>query len=335
MTTETHTDPSIFKNIYTEWCELLEKSLTPHVFMLPEFLSSWWETLGSGKLHVVTVRDEKETLVAIFPFFETTDAGKKTLNLLGCKNVSDYLDIIVHKNYEKEVYEVLQNYLSQKLQWDTLSFCSLPEKSRTRTFLKTFAQNHSLNLTETVQDVTPKIALPATWDSYLAELNRKDRHEIRRKERKLLTNEPSATVTVLSKPEEVRAFLPEFIRLHKLSSQEKEDFWDEAHITFFITAIPALARQGVVKIFVLSIDEKAVATMLLFDYHNRYELYNSGFDPASRDLSPGMVLIGHAIRDAIEQGREVYDFLRGDESYKFKFGAKAEEVFDIEIGKNT
>ena len=74
------------------------------------------------------------------------------------------------------------------------------------------------------------------------------------------------------------------------------------------------------------------AAMLGFDYNNEFLLYNSGYDPSQfANLSPGNVLTSYTIQHAIELGRSRYDFLRGAEVYKFRFGAEAEPVYDLDI----
>jgi CelD/BcsL family acetyltransferase involved in cellulose biosynthesis len=72
--------------------------------------------------------------------------------------------------------------------------------------------------------------------------------------------------------------------------------------------------------------------MLIFDYNDQFLLYNSGFDPAQfNNLSTGNVLTAYTIKQAIEQRKTVYDFLRGDEVYKFRFGAVSQPVYDISV----
>ena len=61
-------------------------------------------------------------------------------------------------------------------------------------------------------------------------------------------------------------------------------------------------------------------------------LYNSGFQPQRAGLSPGVVLLAHVVRDAIERGRRRFDFLRGEERYKFEFGPTSEAVHAVTIG---
>ena len=73
--------------------------------------------------------------------------------------------------------------------------------------------------------------------------------------------------------------------------------------------------------FVEVLGEKA-ASLLNFDYGDSILVYNSGYDPVSyRSLSPGIVVTARCIETAIELGRKTFDFLRGDEEYKYRFGA--------------
>jgi CelD/BcsL family acetyltransferase involved in cellulose biosynthesis len=54
--------------------------------------------------------------------------------------------------------------------------------------------------------------------------------------------------------------------------------------------------------------------------------YNAGIDPDARELSPGVVLTGRYMRHAIETGKRRFDFLRGDEPYKYEWGATDEPI---------
>ncbi len=123
-----------------------------------------------------------------------------------------------------------------------------------------------------------------------------------------------------------------FITLHQKSTRDKEDFWNESLIQFFKALAVELAQLGWLKLYFIEVNGVKAAAMLGFDYNNEFLLYNSGFDPEQfAQLSPGNVLTAYTIQDAIRLGRSRYDFLRGDEVYKFRFGAVAEPVFDMEV----
>lgn len=324
--TEVHTTLEAVHALIPEWNALLHKS-SATVFQTPEFLISWWETLGSGELFVAAFRNENDgALVGLAPLMKTfDDKGVCTICFIGCVAVSDYLDIIVDKKYQTEVYADFAQLLRQEKSWNKLFLCSLQEDSQTRNCIRTTFPT----ALETQQDVCPSIALPATWEEYLASLNRKQRHELKRKTRNLEAEDHE--LTCLTNPDEVLTALPEFIRLHELSSKEKQSFWSDEHRAFFQKAIPALAKGGYIKLFFLKVDGAHSATMLVFEYGDGYYLYNSGFDPARQQLSTGTVLTGYTIAEAIREKKKVYDFLRGNEEYKFRFGAVAHPVFDYDV----
>lgn len=324
MQIEVHSDPTCFTTLTSEWLELLAQAHTNTVFQTPQFLGTWWDVFGNGDLHLITIRNNSQ-LVGIAPLYIHESEQGSQVSFVGCVNVSDYLDLIVHTHYSNEVYSVLIQHLKQ-LKKMSAYLCSLPENSLTLQQL----QNSFTSYTETVQDVCPRIILPKSWEVYLESLKRKQRHEIRRKFRRLA--EVNHEFKVHQSTDAVTNSIPTFIKLHALSSEDKRDFWDEEHITFFSSVLPALAKQGWVKLFELTVDGNAAAMMLVFDYNTEFQLYNSGFQPELfGSLSVGTVLTAHTIKQAIEQEKTVYDFLRGDEEYKFKFGAEPKEVKDVSL----
>lgn len=327
LTVTIETDASCFTTLEAEWLTLLKSAVTNTVFQTPIFLRNWWQTLGDGKLQVVVIRDNDNVLRGVAPFFiQTSERNKQELCFVGCVNVSDYLDVIVDASVQQQVYAALHSALTTQIEWQELFLCSLPENSPTRNFLKTnFPQ-----AVETIQDVTPQIDLPATWEEYLAVLDRKQRHEVKRKWRR--AEELDHSFDLITTAEDARAAVEEFIQLHKASSAEKQSFWNEAHLVFFRKLIPDTAAAGWLKLFFLQIEGKRVATMLIFDYNNKYDLYNSGFIPdAYKEVGTGTTLTAYTIKHAIDNNRRIYDFLRGGEEYKFRLGAHTHTVYDIKI----
>ena len=103
-------------------------------------------------------------------------------------------------------------------------------------------------------------------------------------------------------------------------------------LSFFREIIHTFAEKGWLKVYFLDIDETPAAVLLAFDYGNEIILYNSGFDAEKFGyFSPGNVIISYSIQHAIQLGRMRYDFLRGDEVYKFRFGGVAEDVFGVKF----
>jgi len=325
-----YTHSSAFDELAQEWRDLMGRSATAPIFMTVDYQKIWWQHFGEGQLRIVAVREpQNDTLVGLAPLFLIN----RELHFVGCVDVSDYLDILVDRDVAAQAYQALFDYLAETADvWDEGFFCSLSEKSDTPRVLMELARAKGWQAQRKLDDVCPIITLPAGWEDYLAGLNKKQRHEIRRKLRKA---EAEADVRwyVISSPETLTAEAIEtFITLHQKSNAEKDEFWTDAMRSFFRVLVNRFAELGWLKLYFVDVNGVPASALLCFDYCNEILVYNSGFDMARYGhLSVGNIIVSYSIRHAIELGRTRYDFLRGDEVYKFRFGAVAEDVLGVII----
>ncbi len=328
-----YTDLTGFETLADEWDDLLKRSIHPPFFMQYVYQYTWWRYLGNNDLILMAIRTAEDKLVGLVPLYATTNAEKQgQLSFVGCVDVSDYLDLLIDKDYVDPVYRsVLDCLASDSLAWDKLYLCSLPHNSITHTRFAAAAQQRGWRVELKEQDVCPVITLPDTWDDYLASINKKQRHEIRRKMRKI-ENEVETRWYVVDSQNGLDGAMDDFIALHQKSTGDKQDFWSDKRVAFFKALATELVKQGAFRLYFIELNGVKAAAMLGFDYNNEFLLYNSGYDPTLfANLSPGNVLTSYTIQDAINLGRKRYDFLRGDEVYKFRFGGVAEVVYDLEI----
>jgi CelD/BcsL family acetyltransferase involved in cellulose biosynthesis len=95
-------------------------------------------------------------------------------------------------------------------------------------------------------------------------------------------------------------------------------------------------KNSTLQLMFTSIEGRRAAALFNFDYNDRIWVYNSGLDPAAFSaLSPGVVLTATAIEKAIELGRAEFDFLRGDEEYKYRFGAVDTNIYRVQLQKQS
>ena len=93
-----------------------------------------------------------------------------------------------------------------------------------------------------------------------------------------------------------------------------------------------LAERGWLQLSFLDVDDRPAATYFCFAYHSDILVYNSGYDPtASPQLSPGWVLLARLIQHTIVERRRRFDFLQGNEDYKYRFGGVDEPVHRMVI----
>jgi CelD/BcsL family acetyltransferase involved in cellulose biosynthesis len=170
------------------------------------------------------------------------------------------------------------------------------------------------------EEVSPYIPLPADWEGYLATLDKKDRHELRRKRRRL---ETAGGWTVReATPATLAADLEVFFDLHAKSSKAKADFLTAEKEDFFRHICADMQRAGWLSLRTLVFQERPAAAALAFVYDRKLLAYNSGYEPEFAGLSVGLVMMSELIRSAIEDGLSEVDFLRGNEKYKYDLGAR-------------
>jgi len=326
-------------NLSEAWETLHTQSPTATLFNHPRWVAVWWKHFGhDGDLRLITVEDEKGTLLGLAPLYvDRQKTGAPLLRLLGGIEVCDYLDILVSPGRETEVAQALFDCWA--VDDDTcpaiLDLHSIPENSPTCQIFREMAGQHAFSYLETTEDVCPVILLPDTWDTYLASLSKKQRHEIRRKRRKV---EQQADVSwfFVEHADRLHKATEDFIALHQLSSKDKEDFMTPVMQDFFRDLAAMAFRAGWLKLAFMRLNGELAASYFCFDYRNHFMVYNSGYDPSLYpELSPGIVLITYCIEEAIRLGRSHFDFLRGDEVYKFRLGAEPTHIRQITIDKEA
>jgi CelD/BcsL family acetyltransferase involved in cellulose biosynthesis len=325
MKIEVHPDLHAFDE--ARWNGLLDRSRLPSVFLTWQWQTEWSQAFTAERpIQILAATDAAGTLAGLLPLYED---GPERQRILGGVDVSDYLDVIAPDGGEAEVWTaLLQHRAGQTVAWDLHGIRSA---SATATLLPELAPAHGLTASVEREDRCPVLALPKTWDEYLARLSGKDRHELRRKirrlERELPGASPSSHATVAGWDEAMTRFLT----LHRLSKVGKARFMDERMERFFRSATARLAAAGWARLWFLEFEGAAVAGFLCLEYGGSVGLYNSGFDPARATLAPGIVLLAHVIRDAIDRGFPVFDFLRGEEPYKYGFGPAPEDVLNVRV----
>ena len=88
---------------------------------------------------------------------------------------------------------------------------------------------------------------------------------------------------------------------------------------FHLRAGKALVKINALRLRQIRLDSECVAVLYGFAYNGRSSYYQGGFEPSLGKYSLGSVLIARAIRAAIDEGHNVFDFLRGNETYKARW----------------
>jgi len=322
-----------FEVLAEEWNRLVHRSAADTIFLTLEYQRTWWRHLGEGELCILAVRDEEE-LVGIAPLFVTTDPDEcRVLAFVGCVEVSDYLDFIVARDRGEDVYSVLADGLSgsDAPAWDVLDLCNIHQDSPTLEIWPRLAEARGWSVSIARDDVCPVVSLPDTWEEYLQMLEGKQRREIRRKLRRG-SAQAALSWYIVGPDHDLRAEVDDFLDLMAASTPDKEAFLTPARRNFFHQLARVTYDAGWLQLAFLKVGQQKAAAYFNFVYDNRVLVYNSGLDwRAFPKLGAGIILTAYCIRHAIEQGREAFDFMRGDERYKYEFGGQDVEVRRLRV----
>lgn len=333
-----HHNDAEFAGMGGDWNALLGRSTTDVPFLRYEYLRAWWLTLGGGEwepaeLWLGAARDGEGVLQGIAPLFRTrTRSDRDALMLLGSIEVSDYLDLIVPPAAVEEFAEDLLDAVeaSRPAGPDTLDLYNIPEASPTLGALEGAAGARGWTVTRERLQPCPVIALPSTWDDYLGSLEKKQRHELRRKLRRAEGSPAPARLRLVGPDDDLEAATENLLRLMAFEVR-KTGFLTDAMRRQFHATVRAASENGWLQLAFLDVGSETAAGYLSFDYRGRIWVYNSGINPQHISLSPGWVLLAHLIRWAIEHGRGEFDFMRGDEVYKRQLGGVDKAIYRLTL----
>jgi CelD/BcsL family acetyltransferase involved in cellulose biosynthesis len=296
------------------------------LFVLPQWLRVWWQEFGgTSQLSILCARYQ-EDVIGIAPLM----VNGQRATFLGGADVCDYLDFIVSPAKAADFFNMLLDHIEQQGLAE-LDLGPLRPDSAGLSRLARIAEDRGCEVSLTPHDVSLEVALPGTWDAYLGMLKGKQRHEVKRKFRRL-QEAADINFRVVESAEQAAKEMDTFFTLFKLSAHEKENFLTEPMKSYFRSLAQAMADARMLKLFFLELDAEPVAASMCFDFNATRHLYNSGFDPRFRSLSVGLMCKVLSIKDAIEKGRKKYDFLKGAETYKYRLGGSEVPLSYCKIG---
>ena len=295
-------------------------------FVSPPWLKAWWDTFGRGWEPLVLTVTSGGRTIGIAPLRVRGQEAR----IIGDVNVCDYLDFITEPGREEEFLLALLGHLRQ-LGLRRLDLRVLRPESTAVRFLPGVAKRLACESSLVQEDVSYELRLPPTWDDYLAGLSRHQRHEIRRKLRRLEDTKKCLRLRVVKEREAVRSSLGAFLEWFRSRRPDKAEFMDGPMTDFFLSVTETLAAQRMLRLYFFEMDSDPVAGVLCFERGGTTYLYNNGFDRRFASLSIGMLSKLLTIRECIERGQKVYDFLKGAEPYKRHLGAKPVPLFRCHV----
>jgi len=259
-------------------------------------------------------------LVGLVPWFVYTAGSSPTRTVLFLgTGISDVLDGLLDPECEGLIAGAVFQHLARARWWDVCELQQLPERSALLTPEVPGAWDHET----TVQDPCPVLTLPASGEDLASCLPPQRLARLKYYQQRASKIGP----VQLDQAEENN--FPELFealfRLHRArwASQGLPGVLQEDALHQFHQEVAwGFLRTGVLRLYGLRIGGNLVASLYGFQAKGRTYYYLGGFDPNLARVSPGAILIGHAVREAVREGSTEFDFLRGREPYKYWWGAR-------------
>lgn len=365
LTLEVIKDEEAFDSVSREWNTLVEES-GAHIFQTYEWQRTWWKYYGENSeshiLHILLFR-QKDRLVGIAPFF--VDHFKfnskilyKSLRLLGSKvmqdkngeiigelSYTDYLDMITCPGFEEPVCMALRDHFREEDTFDDIVMEEVPGYSPLLTHLLPLFNHREDKWRTAVEDasVCPVTELPDTWDHFLKELSSNARYQVRRfvKRASDKSEKKIFNINRINNEEEIGPAYERLVNFHQSRWNDRGRpgvFAEERMYNFYKEIIFLSHKRGWLQFQEVTVPEdgdQCVAIDLMLKYNKTVYLIQRGFDNSSSyaEYSPGKSLLYTVIKQAIEEGLESYDFLRGDEDYKSRASTHVIQNKNITIRK--
>lgn len=315
-----------FASLSSYWTDSKHNLIWNSVFVLPVWLKAWCQEFGSGaELYLRTVR-QGEQIIGVAPLL----IKDSTVTFIGSVDVCDYLDFVTLPGRENDFFKGLLDDLGQK-GINSLDLRALRTDSIALTYLTGVAKSRNYEVSCQQEDVSLEMDLPASWEGYLALLDSKQRHEVKRKLRRLSEAGKIDYRWIQPGQLQVKDLMDNFMRLFLLSREEKACFMTARMESFFRSVAEAMAEVGLLRFGILELDSIPAAMIMCFDYSNTMYLYNSGYDPEYSSLSVGLLSKVLGVKESIRQGRGKWDFLKGGEAYKYQLGGKEVPIYNCKI----
>ena len=310
-----------------EWRALVDEDPDAGFFSTPRYLDVWHRTLGVDTAPRVHGAYRDGRLIGVIPLGRTLEGSPtgpiELVRFLGGTDVTDYLGPVARPEDRDDIVAAYVRRLVGDADWDEFVAEGLPADVGWADAFHRHAEDAGLEVIESGEhEVCPRVDLSDGYDAYLKHLGSKQRHELRRKARKLQRDAGEVRLVEVAADANGDALDRFFAMAREIGDDKSRFFANEAMQGFFAELSAEFAAEGTVRMHELEVGGLVAASAISVVFGQVWGLYNTAFDDTLSMLAPGMVLVAELIRLAGEGGCTTFDLLRGDEPYKYRFGAE-------------
>jgi CelD/BcsL family acetyltransferase involved in cellulose biosynthesis len=314
-----------FQSLRDEWNDVLARSAANNIFLTWEWVSTWWELYGAGAtLHVLTARDSDGTLLGIAPL----QRRRRGLSGLGGVDVLEFigyggdvtpeqLDFIVQSGAEAVVAPAFVAHINADRSVGGADLRPFAATTPNLPYVERGLREAGGPLRAVPDSICPVLPLPATKAAFMESRSKNYRKKMKEYQRRC-ARDLGAQARLSATPAELETDMGALVALHRKRWESRtRAFRSTAYVEFHRRLAARLFDKGWVRMFALDSPSGPLAMLYCFSYAGRFSFYQAGRDPEHSKHRVGLVLMHHAIEQAIDEHAQVFDFLRGEEDYKY------------------
>jgi len=314
-----------FEGLYRKWQRMTDELSWSSPFSWPPWLKAWWDAYEGEMKPCFLSFWEEDKLLGIAPLI----CDNHRAFFMGSEDVCDYQEFPICEGRESDFFSALLNHL-ERAKIKELVIPSLKAETLSLHYLPKIAQARGLEVDCQPKDVVLERELTPSWEDYLYVLNKKQRHELRRKLRRL---DEAGTISFLwlDQFHQIVKNFDLFLDLFRKSNPEKQKFLTSGREAFFRSLLNNLGAEGYWRLGVLKLEGLVVSMTWCLDDQKVVYLYNSSYCPQYQHLSVGLMCKVLSIKESINQGRMKFSFLKGGELYKYRLGGKESLLYRLKV----
>lgn len=337
-------DFETFTQLKENWNAVYDADPEAQLFLSWEWMSRWLAQLD-GPWFILAVKPDAgaHRCVAFFPLRLRIKMNRSGLffneiNMAG-NYAADYTGLICDPSMQERAISALAKHL-RKMNWARIHFENLcVTEPRARLLLAHFPAKlfrtteieHIGKVDRINNCICPYATLPDDWDSYLQSLSANTRQKIRRV---LRTVETDTRYSIShADRSSIEADVDALLRLWRARWGERKGKRADTIIRSNRAMLLRCFESELLMVPVLRAEGRPVAALAVFRDVRKHSLlfYMAGRDETFEGVPAGLVLHAHMIREAIAGGFTRYDFLRGNEPYKYSFNAQERRIRCLQV----
>lgn len=314
-----------------EWARLHRASQIATPFQHPDWILPWAKRFAPNAIWAFAMRSGDGRLVGLLPLFRYERTGRQVVSMMG-GGLSDHHELLCEPSFTDIVTRSLFDALSERSSdWDD---CEFEQLARDSPLLSSTLPPSLVDREKSEGACSPIVQLPKAGEPLSTTIPGHQLARFRKYRRR--AERLDSLRLVRADRNDCEEIFEVFLELHSSCWTARNQAGmaaEESIRAFHREVVRNMAESGSLRLYALRLGARDIASLYGFFDKARLYCYWQGYDPGLAELSPGMLLLGAVLEDAANEGARAVDFLRGEEDYKFRWGAKSVPAYERRIGK--